>query len=304
MQAANKRGQWARTKIQARPIWTASLAATISFLLGMGAGSGGTESQLSLLQSKLSSVQTESASAVGAAQEAAELLETENADLAAENAELDAERAELAEEFQKLNARREIPDLVGASRSMASSLEDKYGWDLVETARFSTRPAGTILSQTPAAGTMMRYGGVYRVVVAKAPPSVPSLKGLTVGKARSALAQYNWNVVVSERISSRRPGTVLTVSPGGGARLMPGSTVTLTVAVKAPPPPPAPEPLSGTPSGSGCTPGYSPCLPPASDYDCAGGSGDGPKYTGYVTVTGSDPYGLDTDGDGAGCETS
>ena len=45
-----------------------------------------------------------------------------------------------------------------------------------------------------------------------------------------------------------------------------------------------------------------PALPPASDYDCAGGSGNGPEYTGFVTVTGSDPYGLDTDGDGVGCE--
>lgn len=52
-----------------------------------------------------------------------------------------------------------------------------------------------------------------------------------------------------------------------------------------------------------CTPGYSPCLPPASDYDCAGGSGDGPKYVqGPVKVTGSDPYGLDSDNDGVGCE--
>jgi hypothetical protein len=52
-----------------------------------------------------------------------------------------------------------------------------------------------------------------------------------------------------------------------------------------------------------CTPGYKPCLKPASDYDCAGGSGDGPKYvSGPVTVTGSDPYGLDSDNDGIGCE--
>ncbi len=53
-----------------------------------------------------------------------------------------------------------------------------------------------------------------------------------------------------------------------------------------------------------CTPGYSPCLPPASDYDCRGGSGNGPKYTGPVRVTGSDPYHLDRDGDGKGCERS
>ena len=51
-----------------------------------------------------------------------------------------------------------------------------------------------------------------------------------------------------------------------------------------------------------CTPGYSLCLPPASDYDCEGGSGDGPMYTGQVEITGSDPYDLDSDNDDIGCE--
>jgi hypothetical protein len=52
-----------------------------------------------------------------------------------------------------------------------------------------------------------------------------------------------------------------------------------------------------------CTPGYSPCLPYASDYDCSGGSGNGPEYVyGSVRVTGSDPYDLDRDGDGVGCD--
>jgi hypothetical protein len=53
-----------------------------------------------------------------------------------------------------------------------------------------------------------------------------------------------------------------------------------------------------------CDPNYSgACLSPtASDYDCAGGSGDGPEYTGTVTVVGEDHYGLDSDGDGVGCE--
>ena len=50
--------------------------------------------------------------------------------------------------------------------------------------------------------------------------------------------------------------------------------------------------------------GYSPCLTPGPDYDCAGGSGDGPRYVnGPVYVNGSDPYGLDSDGNGVGCET-
>jgi hypothetical protein len=56
-------------------------------------------------------------------------------------------------------------------------------------------------------------------------------------------------------------------------------------------------------SSRNCTSGYSPCLPPASDYDCSGGGGNGPRYAnGPVQVYGSDPYGLDRDNDGIGCE--
>lgn len=62
---------------------------------------------------------------------------------------------------------------------------------------------------------------------------------------------------------------------------------------------PAPAPAAK----SNCHPSYSGCLrADASDYDCAGGSGNGPYYTGAVQVYGSDPFGLDRDGDGWGCE--
>jgi HD domain len=62
----------------------------------------------------------------------------------------------------------------------------------------------------------------------------------------------------------------------------------------------SPAPSSG---GGNCTPGYSPCIPPGPDVDCAGGGGDGPRYVqGPVRVTGSDPYYLDGNGDGVGCE--
>jgi hypothetical protein len=55
---------------------------------------------------------------------------------------------------------------------------------------------------------------------------------------------------------------------------------------------------------SECDPNYSDaCLDPySSDYDCEGGSGNGPDYTGTVTVVGEDHYELDADGDGVGCE--
>jgi len=63
---------------------------------------------------------------------------------------------------------------------------------------------------------------------------------------------------------------------------------------------PAPKP---TPKEPECHPSYSGCLNPnVSDYDCAGGSGNGPYYTGRVQVYGYDEYDLDRDRDGWGCE--
>jgi hypothetical protein len=61
---------------------------------------------------------------------------------------------------------------------------------------------------------------------------------------------------------------------------------------------------SASPDRDGaCDPNYEgACLDPAAgDYDCAGGTGDGPQYAGTVTVVGTDLYDLDRDGNGVGC---
>jgi hypothetical protein len=65
--------------------------------------------------------------------------------------------------------------------------------------------------------------------------------------------------------------------------------------------------VSGSDGDSGdrsCEPGYSRCLDPnASDYDCSGGSGNGPRYVGWaIGVIGDDRFGLDRDGNGVACE--
>lgn len=55
---------------------------------------------------------------------------------------------------------------------------------------------------------------------------------------------------------------------------------------------------------SKCHPSYKgKCLKKnAGDYDCIGGSGNGPNYTGRVRVVGPDVFRLDADRDGIGCE--
>ena len=115
-----------------------------------------------------------------------------------------------------------------------------------------------------------------------------------LGEATGALKAAGYNVDVERQVSSQPTGTVLDVHPDVGDPLVPGRTVTITVAKEAP-----------APVAPSCHPSYEgACLDPnASDYDCAGGSGDGPKYTGFVQVVGPDVFGLDSDGDGLGCES-
>lgn len=59
---------------------------------------------------------------------------------------------------------------------------------------------------------------------------------------------------------------------------------------------PAYQPPSGGGGGGNCDPNYSGCVPPyPPDVDCA-------QVDGPVQVVGSDPHGLDGNGDGVGCE--
>ena len=72
------------------------------------------------------------------------------------------------------------------------------------------------------------------------------------------------------------------------------------------PPSQEPEPPpQQPPKSSDCDPSYPEvCIPVgAADYDCAGGSGNGPNYIeGPIRVLPPDPHDLDRDGDGWGCE--
>jgi endonuclease YncB( thermonuclease family) len=81
----------------------------------------------------------------------------------------------------------------------------------------------------------------------------------------------------------------------------PGFTEVQQAVAQAPAPEPAPEPAAAQPE-RGCDPNYTGCVPIDSDVDCAGGSGNGPSYTGRVEVIGVDIYDLDRDGDGVACE--
>lgn len=135
---------------------------------------------------------------------------------------------------------------------------------------------------------------------------VPRLVGMELAGAKAALADRGLRAAVRYRATARyRAGTVISQARRAGAGVLPDSRITVVVA-KAPPPPPttAPPPPTTAPSRN-CDPSYPDvCLDPnAEDYDCAGGSGNGPRYVeGPIRVRPPDPFDLDREGDGWGCE--
>jgi hypothetical protein len=165
----------------------------------------------------------------------------------------------------------------------------------------STAPSTTIAVPATVATTTLPS-------TSTAPPTtvatvrVPRLVGMDLAGAREALADRGLRVRVRYRSTGRYPaGTVISQSRRR-AGVLPDSRVTLVVA-KAPPPTTAPPPPTTEPRD--CDPSYpGVCLDPdAVDYDCAGGSGDGPEYVeGPIRVRPPDPFDLDREGDGWGCE--
>jgi hypothetical protein len=173
------------------------------------------------------------------------------------------------------------------------------GFSVTVVHKYSHETPGTVMKVSETEGSRVVTGTPVSITIAKTYPKVPNVVGMSQASAVNKLKNAGYHVVVAKQDSSASPGTVLAVTPSGGSELLPGRSVKVVVAKKPPPPPPSPPP--------NCTPGYSPCLVDhgGADYDCAGGSGNGPYYTKpgvTYRVTGYDPYALDSDNDGYGCE--
>ena len=192
-----------------------------------------------------------------------------------------------------------VPSLVGLSRADAAAALRDAGSDdrRGDPPAVDARRLAPSSNRGPRPAPRSTPGRRSRVVLAAPLPTVPDVSGQARAAAVSQLKAAGFRVEISTKTTnSGEDNVVISESPSGGDRAKPGAVVALVVSDLHKPPT-----LSSAGSAN-CTPGYSPCLPPASDYDCEGGSGDGPKYTGLVHVTGSDPYDLDRDGDGIGCD--
>jgi PASTA domain len=131
---------------------------------------------------------------------------------------------------------------------------------------------------------------------------------MTLGQAKSILSDRGLHGTVTYKTTGQYPsGTVISQSRKAGTSTRPGSVVTLVVAKAPPPSPTAPPPTAPPPTAppKNCDPAYpDKCLQDGiGDWDCANGSGNGPNYVdGPLTVLAPDPFDLDRNHDGVGCE--
>jgi serine/threonine-protein kinase len=115
----------------------------------------------------------------------------------------------------------------------------------------SSESPGTVLRQSPSAGSKVDKGGTVTIVVAKAPTKVqvPGVIGEDQGSASSALSAAGLTVVADTQdvTDQAQDGIVVSQNPAEGAQVKKGSKVTIVVGRFT-----APTPT--TPGGTG-TPG-------------------------------------------------
>jgi len=159
-----------------------------------------------------------------------------------------------------------VPDLAGQSLEAAESTLENSELALGTVARqvSGKLSPGTVIAQSPSAGSSLRAGEKVNVTVAKAPKEVevPEVVGAAEAAASAALAHAGFKVKRESRASSEaaQAGTVLEQSPAGGGHARKGATVTIVVG--APATPTTSTPTTTTTTTTTATP---PATPPAGE---------------------------------------
>ncbi|MDQ1752407.1 MAG: hypothetical protein QOE71_3463, partial [Pseudonocardiales bacterium] len=144
-------------------------------------------------------------------------------------------------------------------------------------------PANPMLpSAPPKARSSIRLGRVVIIAVAAC------VIGLVVGAGSSGVTKPTSAagklVAPTTTVTVDHTVSAVVTSPGPTKTIMKTQTkvvhvtVTKTVTVTAGNAAAPSTSSISAPSASNCTPGYSPCIAPGPDVDCAGGTGNGPRY--------------------------
>ncbi len=137
-----------------------------------------------------------------------------------------------------------VPNVVGQTQDGATQVLQGAALTVgnVSSEQRGIRPVGSVLFQSPAAGTQVESGSGINLVIEAGPAlaTVPSVVGRTEADARQVIASAQLSVgAVSKAYKGIRPvGTVLEQQPTANSKVNRGSNVSLTVEAG---PPPAPQ---------------------------------------------------------------
>lgn len=163
-------------------------------------------------------------------------------------------------------AKVKVPEVKGQSQAEATeALEGAELKPVVQKREVEEPAPGTVISQSPAAGSQLKPGSKVTIVVAQAPKgvTVPSLLGESEGEALSTLNSLGLGSKVTSRTVTdpSKEGLVVHQDPGAGAKLQKGEVVTIaigklasqTTSTTPTPTPPAAAPSPG-PAAAGAPP--------------------------------------------------
>jgi len=143
-----------------------------------------------------------------------------------------------------------LPNVVGRSYEDAAQELRQAGFEAARRDVDAPEPKGTVVSQSPAPGTLAPPGTrvTLNVSTGESATSVPDVRDLAEDDARATLENEGWTVVIRDTPTSNpdEDGIVISQTPPPGQKAEPGSEVTLFVGrlkeEPAPPPPTTPPP--------------------------------------------------------------
>jgi serine/threonine-protein kinase len=142
-----------------------------------------------------------------------------------------------------------VPDVVGRPAPAAVTALRLKGLDVHMVDVVTDQPQGTVVAQTPGAGTQVAHGATVTLRVSQARVTVPDVLGNQRDSAVAAIRGAGLKPKAFVVSSTQKQGTVVAQHPHAGARIAGGSTVRLNVSngsggSAAPPPPPSSTPAN------------------------------------------------------------
>lgn len=129
-----------------------------------------------------------------------------------------------------------VPRVVGLSQARAVDQIERVGLRVNSFPVASNRPRGTVVSQSPTAGTQVPPRSQVRIDVSLGPGArplraIPDVVGQAEADARRALIQAGFTVQTLDQptVDAAENGIVLKQQPAGGGRAAAGSQITIYV---------------------------------------------------------------------------